>query len=105
MALGDVNALFTSAFGAGSAEGGLPMFSGSLPSVSPCANCSASAINVKLMVSWALDAKINPTMMARAVFCLRGFERQEGHPRLLMGVLTGLTTTYRHKLSNDKFDF
>lgn len=50
LTLGEVNALFTSAFGAGAVESGrLPMFTGSLPAVAPCANCSASAIDVKLM--------------------------------------------------------
>lgn len=50
LALGDVNTLFTSAFGAANL-GGAPTFTGLLPRVAPCKNCSASAVDVRIMVS------------------------------------------------------
>jgi hypothetical protein len=51
LVLGEVNALFTSAFGQ-SAPQGPPMFQGHLPKVAPCSNCSASAVDIRLLVSF-----------------------------------------------------
>lgn len=52
LTLNEPNALFTSAFGLGS-PGGAPIFSGALQRIAPCANCSASAIDLRLLVSHA----------------------------------------------------
>jgi len=48
--LSDNNLMFTSLFGLSSA-GGPPMFSGSVLHVAPCRNCSASGIDIRLLVS------------------------------------------------------